>query len=313
MHSGYPYSTLRSSAPYYVELSSFFRYSEINRMTSELSFRMNSCWKPLLLVLLIFIGREACADMYSYEDAGGTMVFTDNPAKVPLKQRKVRRIPDGAGSTRPVTNNAGLPVPAANPLPHRRETPEVHRQNLYYEIGGRTFQDIRREINRRSPTRINNKLAIAWCSWQVAWNIHTRVKDNRCEISFIDTSAAVSITMPRWVNYASAGDGMKAAWDQYYASILAHEETHANHGVTAANDIHRRLSELGGSSSCKSIQEEGGLLANRIIREYREKDAELDRVSGDDFDVITDVEMAGDKREGVLGRQYPARRNAQPR
>jgi predicted secreted Zn-dependent protease len=273
---------------------------------------MNMCWKPLLLVFLALLGTEACAETYSYEDARGTIVFTDNPAKVPLKRGKMRRISDGAESARPVTSAASSPAPATNPKSARREEPEVHRQNMFYNIGGRTFMDIRREINRRSPTRINNKLAIAWCSWQVNWNIHTREKENRCEIAFIDTRVAVSITMPRWVNYAAAGVGMKEAWDLYYSTVLAHEETHANHGVTAARDIQRRLTELGGRSSCKSIQEEGGLMAGRIIKEYREKDAELDRVSGDDFDTITDVEIAGDKREGVLGRQYPAHRNAPP-
>jgi predicted secreted Zn-dependent protease len=268
--------------------------------------------KPLLLALLAFLGTEACADTYSYVDPAGTMVFTDDLAKVPLKRGKVRRIPDEEGIARPVTNAASSPAPATNSLPARREEPEVYRQNMFYDIGGRTFMDIRREINRRSPTRINNKLAIAWCSWQVNWKIHTREKENRCEIDFIDTHVAVSITMPRWINYTAAGIGMKEAWDLYYASILTHEETHASHGITAARDIQRRLSELEGRSSCKSIQEEGRLLAGRIIKEYREKDAELDRVSGDDFDTITDVEIAGDKREGVLGRQYPAHRNAQP-
>ncbi len=261
-------------------------------------------------MFLAFLATEACADMYSYEDAGGTMVFTDNPAKVPLKRGNVRRIPDGAGNSQPVTRDASFQATTTNPLPARRETPEVYRQNLSYDIGGRTFMDIRREINRRSPTRINNKLAIAWCRWQVNWNIHTREKYNRCDIAFVDTRVAVSITMPRWVNYTSAGVGMKEAWDLYYSTILAHEETHASHGITAALAIQRRLPEMGGSSSCKSIREEGGLLAGRIIKEHREKDVELDRVSGDDFDTITDVEMAGDKREGVPGRQYPARRNA---
>jgi predicted secreted Zn-dependent protease len=277
------------------------------------SFRINTCWNPLLLVLLAFLGTEACADTYSYVDAGGTMVFTDDPAKVPLKRGKVRRIPDGAGIGRPVTSASSSPAPATNSLSARRAEPEVYRQNMFYEIGGRTFMDIRREINRRSHKWINNKLAIAWCSWQVNWNIHTREKENRCEVDFIDTRVAVSITMPRWINYKAAGVGMKEAWDMSYASILTHEETHASHGITAARDIQRRLSELGGRSSCKSIQEEGGLLAGRIINEYKEKDVELDRVSGDDFDTITDVEIAGDKREGVLGRQYPAHRNAQPR
>ncbi len=264
-------------------------------------------------MLAALLGTEASADTYSYVDTGGTMVFTDNPAKIPLKLGKVRRIPDRAVIAQPVTSAASTSTPATKSLPARRETPEVHRQNMFYDIGGYTFLDIRREINRRSPKRINNKLAIAWCSWQVTWNIHTREKDNRCEIDFIDTRVAVSITMPRWVNYDSTGVGMKEAWDLYYASVLEHEETHANHGVSAARDIQRRLPELGGSSSCKKVREEGGLLAGRIIKEFREKDVELDRVSGNDFDTITDVEMAGDKREGVLGRQYPARRNAQPR
>jgi hypothetical protein len=37
---------------------------------------------------------------------------------------------------------------------------------------------------------------------------------------------------------------------------------------------------------------------------------DLAGASGGYFDTITDVEIAGDKREGVLGRQYPARKNA---
>lgn len=47
---------------------------------------MKTCRKPLLLVLLVFLGTEARADTYSYVDAAGTMVFTDDPAKVPLKR-----------------------------------------------------------------------------------------------------------------------------------------------------------------------------------------------------------------------------------
>ena len=151
----------------------------------------------------------------------------------------------------------------------RSETPEVIRRDAFYEIDGRTFPEIRREIIYRSPKR----MAIAWCSWNVTWNIHAREKANRCEIDYVDTRATISITMPRWVNYASAGDGMKAAWDQYSGAILAHEETHASHGIAAANEIQRLLPDLvGGMSSCNSVREEAGLLANRIIKENREKD-----------------------------------------
>jgi predicted secreted Zn-dependent protease len=116
--------------------------------------------------------------------------------------------------------------------------------------------------------------------------------------------------MPRWINYASAGNGMKAAWDLYYVSVLGHEETHASHGLAAANDIQRRILDMGGAASCRSIFEDGNRLGRSIISEYREKDVEYDRVNGDDTDMITDVEMAADKRDGVLGRQYPARKGS---
>lgn len=287
----------------------------IDGQSSKSSGSIKTNWlrKLLLFVLLTFLGTEACADMYSYVDKSGTMVFTDNPAKVPLKRGKVKRTADGAESVPPTARIANAPTSKADPFPARRDTPEVHRQNLSYDIGGYTFSDIRREITRRSPRRINNRLAIAWCGWHVDWKIHTREKEQRCEVAAVDTNVAISITMPRWRNYASAGAGMKEAWDLYHGTVQAHEELHASHGVDAARNIQRRLSDLEGRSSCRSIQEEGAYLAARIIKEHREKDTELDRVSGDDFDTITDVEMAGDKREGVLGRQYPARKNAQPR
>ena len=118
--------------------------------------------------------------------------------------------------------------------------------------------------------------------------------------------------MPHWVNYVSASIGMKDAWDTYSESVLDHEEIHAKNGIAAVRDIQRRLSDVTGRYSCKDLQEEGKLLAYRIIEEYREKDVEFDRVSLN-ADMITDVEISADQREGVLGRQYPARKDAQPR
>jgi hypothetical protein len=47
-------------------------------------------------------------------------------------------------------------------------------------------------------------------------------------------------------------------------------------------------------------------LAKKILKTYREKDEEHDRTSLNS-DMVTDVEIAADEREGVLGRQYPER------
>ena len=233
---------------------------------------MNKYSKCCLILLLSFLGTAAYADIYQYEGADGVTIFTDDPSNIPQKPGKVKTIPDGVKGKLPTKREAGpSPQATSKPALNRKEDPEVHRSNAFYDIGGYTFMDVRREIY------------------------------------LID----LSITMPRWVNYASAGNGMKEAWDTYYKSVLQHEETHGNNGVAAAHDIQRRLSDLTGRYSCKDLQEDGKHLAHKIIKEYRQKDEEFDRASLN-TDMITDVEIVADQREGVLGRQYPERKDARP-
>ena len=63
---------------------------------------MNACWKVFLLIFFAFLGSEASADTYSYVDDRGTIVFTDNPSKIPRKQGKVRKNADEPGTVRPM-------------------------------------------------------------------------------------------------------------------------------------------------------------------------------------------------------------------
>ena len=229
--------------------------------------RKNALSRLLIFVLLILPGTAAYADIYHYEGTDGVMIFTDDSSKIPRKPGKVKTIPDGAGSTQPQQKVTDPPPPPAtsNPTRSRREAPELHRSNAFYEIGGFTFRDVRREIYYRSPKRISNMVAVAWCRWEISWVIHTRQDETLCRINAIDTRVDVSITMPRWVNYASAETGMKEAWDTYYKSVLAHEEAHGNHGIAAGRDIQHRLPELTGRYSCKDLREDGKHLAHKIV------------------------------------------------
>jgi predicted secreted Zn-dependent protease len=274
--------------------------------------QMNTFWKLILLVLMSVLGTAAYADIYQYEGADGVMVLTDDPSNIPRKPGKVKTIQNFEGSKQQTKREAAPTSPSLKPALIRKEDPEVQRGNAFYDIGGYTFMDVRREIYYRSPKRMSNQVAVAWCRWEISWVINTIQDDTLCRINSIDTRIDLSITMPRWVNYASAGNGMKEAWDTYYKSVLKHEETHGNNGVAAARDIQHRLYDLTGRYSCKDLQEDGKHLAHKIIKEYRQKDEEFDRASLN-TDMITDVEIAADQREGVLGRQYPEQKNARPR
>jgi predicted secreted Zn-dependent protease len=261
----------------------------------------------ICFICLLFLATDISADTYSFIGPNGTVVFTDDPAKVPHKQKNMRTIVDSDPPVQPLKKSASTQVPKAARRHEQKDTAEVSRHDEFYPIGGYTFKDVQREIARRGARRGGGKVAVAWCQWQVSWRIHTRESGNHCAIDWVDTNVAYSITMPRWSNLASADKGMKEAWNKYYAGVLAHEETHAGHGISAGNEIQRSLSDLGGATTCRSIYEEGEQLARSIIKKYRAKDTEFDRVSGDDYDTQNEAMMAGDKADGVLGRQYPTR------
>lgn len=271
------------------------------------AFGVSAFLKLISCICLLFLATDISADTYSYTGSDGTIVFTDDPAKVPRTQKKVRTIVDSDPPVQPLKKIASTQVPKAARRHEQKDTAEVSRHNEFYPIGGYTFKDVQREITRRGARRAGGKVAVAWCHWQINWHIHTRESGNHCAIDWVDTNVAYSITMPRWSNLASADKGMKEAWGKYYAGVLAHEETHAGHGISAGNEIQQRLSDLGGAVSCRSLVEDGELLARSIIKKYRAKDTEFDRVSGDDYDTQNEAMMAGDKADGVLGRQYPTR------
>ena len=56
---------------------------------------LNTCWVLFLFMVLSLQNRAAYADMYQYEGADGTMIFTDDSSKIPRKPGKMKTIPDG--------------------------------------------------------------------------------------------------------------------------------------------------------------------------------------------------------------------------
>ena len=121
------------------------------------------------MVYLSVLGTAAYADIYQYEGADGVTIFTDDPSHIPQKPGKVKTIPDGVRGKQPQKREASpSPQATSKPALNRKEDPEVHKSNAFYDIGGYTFMDVRREIYYRSPKRMSNQVAVAWCRWEIS-------------------------------------------------------------------------------------------------------------------------------------------------
>ena len=64
--------------------------------------------------------------------------------------------------------------------------------------------------------------------------------------------------------------------DRYLRALIAHEQGHAAHGIDAAREIERQLSNLKEYPSCDQLQAEAQALARQIIDRYALKDDHYD-------------------------------------
>jgi len=162
--------------------------------------------------------------------------------------------------------------------------PIINIRTTYYDISGITNDALRREMMRKGPDlhRFNTgsnryRRAAATASWRVNWNADYKPSGAYgCKVTAIQTTVSIHFTYPRWTGRATARPNMASQWDRFYQAVVAHEETHASHGIAAAKQIESELSQLARRNSCTGFQQDIDNRAQKIVQHYRNRDKRFD-------------------------------------
>jgi len=178
--------------------------------------------------------------------------------------------------------------------------PIININTTYYDISGRTSRDLRREMAEKGPFLDNPKHRYwAITRWRVSWTpdygpLHVDRELSRklyssapnlrtgsgCKVNSVRTTVSIDYTYPRWTNRANPYSDMGRKWDRMYQALVAHEETHARHGISAAKQIESELLKLSGNSHCSgnsNFIREVNNRAQQIIQHYSNADIQFDQ------------------------------------
>ena len=122
--------------------------------------------------------------------------------------------------------------------------PKVKVATEYYEIEGTTRDALRTQMKEKGPNGY-----FGWTSWYVRWT-------GSCQVS-----VEVNYIMPKLKSSDEISDKLKESFDTFYAALLAHEERHGSHGISAAEEIE--------ASRCKD--------GNAIIEKWVAEDVKFDK------------------------------------
>jgi len=148
----------------------------------------------------------------------------------------------------------------------------------HYAVVGGDLRQIQRSMDRARPwKREHSQVAVT------QWHIRTRFAvasfQGRFRCSGFNTQTTIRITMPRWREAESMSAEVRSEWARFHDALLEHEAGHGQIAMTAAAEMHRRVGTVRTESDPETLKQRVEQLVAQITDEYRERDAEYDRLT----------------------------------
>lgn len=159
----------------------------------------------------------------------------------------------------PLSLLASLGLVAASPT--ARAQPTLAQRTAFYAISGASPADLRAEMNARGPVDvIEAQRYDAHTNTFIRWQVTTAPVTGGCQLATVTTHVDVTFTMPQWLDNARASPVVRAKWDAYRSSLMAHERGHAAIARHIASRIETAIRAIGPKASCPEV----GNAANSI-------------------------------------------------
>src|SRR5262245_29320142 len=145
---------------------------------------------------------------------------------------------------------------------------------LYYDVHGRTIEELRADMNRLGP-KIDGANFVGETRAPMRWSWHTRsIGGVSCSIRDVSVGVTAEITLPRWTPPADTEPGLVAEWKRFMDALEAHEAGHKDISAKAGREIIDRVQGLSGL--CSQIDARGNDIARSIVERAHEQQQAYD-------------------------------------
>lgn len=159
--------------------------------------------------------------------------------------------------------------------------PLVTETTYHYQVTGKTAEQIRENLNKRSPVVVNDRLFDASTERRVDWQLTLEERDKQqCRISEVTTRVDIVYTLPELKTGEATPAELIQLWSRYYDALLRHEKGHGSISISAARRIEASLIRLPSAKTCTELEIAADTLASRILTTYDYRDLRYDRDTG---------------------------------
>lgn len=157
--------------------------------------------------------------------------------------------------------------------------PAVNIKKETYNVRGYSAQEIRADLDRKTPILKNNVRFDALTEWRVEWEFFWYRSKEYCEIDALTTQVKIRYVLPELKTLHELPTPLKKRWNSYYDALLSHEEGHKDIALLAAREIEKSFAKIGPRSSCDELMNETSIMGQRIIDKHIELNEHYDKAT----------------------------------
>lgn len=141
----------------------------------------------------------------------------------------------------------------------------------YYDVSGRTAEEIRRSLDARQPRDPNDGMPVAaLSSWSMHWSWRAR-RGGGCDLSKPTIDFRARTLLPRLVSERDLTPELRARWRAFLAAVHAHEARHVRYAYEHRRDVAAAIR----ASDCASAE----AAAATAVRTIAQRDVDYDRAT----------------------------------
>ncbi len=162
------------------------------------------------------------------------------------------------------------------------ETPIVntelitHVHHTTYTITGMTENELRHQIDQRSPPCQASNDHDACTTWDIQWHYRYYNQNEACWLTDIHVSTLVTITMPTWDPAPEAPMDLQNNWDTYLDALQTHEDGHRDRALATGRAVLDALSDLPTYPTCDMLKDAVDITAQGVLATYAEHHVQYD-------------------------------------
>jgi predicted secreted Zn-dependent protease len=163
--------------------------------------------------------------------------------------------------------------------------PAINKTYSYFRIGGRTAEDLDRELEKRGPmTRSTGHRHPGATEIKFGGEVTYVEREGRCAVGGAKVTLRTHLILPHWSNRRRSEKDLAMIWDALSADIKRHEERHAEIARNHARMLERQLKALPANKSCQALEQRVAETTRRILESHDRDQLRFDQVESKNFD-----------------------------